>query len=359
MGRELEIAAAASAGGWLRWKEQHTLEPGTPCPNCETVLEGPYCHSCGQLAETFERSVWRLLVEGVESFFHFDGRFWRTLPNLALRPGRLTREYLDGKRVFQIPPLRLFLIVLLLVFFTGGLHLGHRENNGFEFKSVGSLDELKPAERAEVKKELAQLKPAERAKMDAVLGQLEPAQRAEVETALGQAHPSATPGASVGAASKPADQPGVETKLRGFSAWMYQQGMIAKQNPELFTMVLENWAHRFAFLMLPVSALFLSILFVFQRRFYVFDHLIFSMHSLSFQGMLLSAMFLLGQFTSYSGVLLLASPVHLFVHMRGTYGTSVAGTLLRMALLFIGTTIAVAFLMVGLTWVALAAMRPH
>jgi hypothetical protein len=124
-------------------------------------------------------------------------------------------------------------------------------------------------------------------------------------------------------------------------------------------MVLESWAHRFAFLMLPVSALFLSILFAFQQRFYVFDHLIFSMHSLSLQGVLLSAVFLLGQFTSYSGLLLLASPVHLFVHMRGTYGTSVAGTLLRMALLFIGTAIAVLFLMVGLTWVALAAMRGH
>lgn len=332
MGRELEVAAAASAGGWLRLKQEHTLEPGTPCPNCETVLQGPYCHSCGQLAETFERSVWHLVVEGFESFFHFDGRFWRTLPNLALHPARLTREYLDGKRAFQIPPLRLFLIVLLLVFFTGGLHLGDREHTQVEVKS---LDQLKPAERAEVQK------------------------------ALGQAHLGVIPGASLnvnlkdGAASRPADQPGVDKNLHGFGAWMHQQGEVARKNPELFTMVLESWAHRFAFLMLPISALFLSILFVFQRRFYVFDHLIFSMHSLSFQGMLLSAMFLLGQLTTYSGLLLLASPVHLFVHMRGTYGVSIIGTLLRMALLFIGTMVAVAFLMTGLIWVGLASMQAH
>jgi hypothetical protein len=111
--------------------------------------------------------------------------------------------------------------------------------------------------------------------------------------------------------------------------------------------------------MLPISALLLSILFVFQRRFYVFDHLIFSMHSLSFQGVLLSVMFLLGQLTSLSGLLLLAMPVHLFVHMRGTYGTSVPGTLLRMTLLFIGTMIAVLFLFLGLLWVGLAAMQAH
>ena len=344
MGRELEVAAAASAGGWLRWKEQHTLEPGTPCPNCETVLEGPYCHSCGQLAETFERSVWRLVVEGFESFFHFDGRFWRTLPNLAIHPGRLTREYLDGKRAFQIPPLRLFLVVLLLVFFAGGLNLGHREKTqGIQVQA----------------KSLKDLEPAERAKMEAALGRLDPADRVEVETALGQTHSSATPGASVGAAPKPTDQPGVDEKLTGFGAWLHQQGEIARKNPQLFTMVLESWGHRFAILMLPISALLLSVLFVFQRRFYVFDHLIFSMHSLSFQGMLLSAMFLLGQLTSLSSLLLLASPVHLFVHMRGTYGTSAAGTLLRMTLLFVGTLIAVLFLVVGLLWVGLAAMRAH
>ena len=45
--------------------------------------------------------------------------------------------------------------------------------------------------------------------------------------------------------------------------------------------------------------------------------------------------------------------------MRETYATSAAGTLLRMALLFIGTTIAVVFLMLGLIWVGLAAMRGH
>lgn len=334
MGRELEVAAAASAGGWLRWKEQHTLAPGTPCPNCETVLEGPYCHSCGQLAENFERSVWHLVVEAFESFFHFDGRFWRTLPNLAIHPGRLTREYLDGRRAFQIPPLRLFLVVLLVVFFTGGLNLGHREKSQVVNVQVKSLDQLKPSERAEVQK------------------------------ALGQAHlvaPLGLNGKDVTAAvgSKPVDQPGVDKNLTGFGAWLHQQGEIARKNPELFTMVLESWGHRFAILMLPVSALLLSILFVFQRRFYVFDHLIFSMHSLSFQGLLMSAVFLLGQLTSYSSLLLLASPVHLFVHMRGAYGTSAAGTLLRMALLFVGTMVAVLFLVMGLLWVGLAAMRAH
>jgi hypothetical protein len=326
MDRELEVAGAASVGGWLRWRKQHAVEPGTPCANCDTPLQGAYCHNCGQLAESFERSVWHLVVEGFESFFHFDGRFWRTLPDLVRRPGRLTRDYLEGKRAGQIPPLRLFLVVLLLVFFTGGMNGNHGESAQVQAKSI---QELKPAERA------------------------------QAEKALGEAHLSVAPIVLADDAAKPGDQPSVDPKLHGFSAWLHKQGGVAIKNPELFSMVLESWAHRFAVLMLPISALFLSLLFVFQRRFYVFDHLIFSMHSLSFQGLLLSAVFLLGQLTSLSGLLLLIAPVHLFVHMRGTYGTSAVGTLLRMALLFVGTSVAVLFLVVGLIGVGLAVMNGH
>jgi hypothetical protein len=111
--------------------------------------------------------------------------------------------------------------------------------------------------------------------------------------------------------------------------------------------------------MLPISALFLSLLFVFQRRFYVFDHLIFSMHSLSFQGLLLSLIFLLNGLSSAAGWLVLLAPVHLFVHMRGTYQTSTPGALLRMVLLFVGSAIAFLFLALGLIWVGLSAMKPH
>src|SRR5262249_53996614 len=105
MARELDIAAAASAGGWLRWRKKHAVEPGTPCANCATPLKGPYCYNCGQLAENFQRSIGHLLVEGLESFFHFDGRLWQTLPKLALKPGQLTHDYVEGKRAYQIPPL--------------------------------------------------------------------------------------------------------------------------------------------------------------------------------------------------------------------------------------------------------------
>ncbi len=128
-------------------------------------------------------------------------------------------------------------------------------------------------------------------------------------------------------------------------------------NREQFWMVLETWAHRLAILMLPMGALILTGLFAFQKRFFVFDHLVFTMHSLSFQGVLMSTATLLSMpMGGYEGWLYLAAPVHLFVHMRKVYGTGVPGTLLRMALLFIASWIGVMILMAMLLLIGLNAM---
>ena len=74
--------------------------------------------------------------------------------------------------------------------------------------------------------------------------------------------------------------------------------------------------------------------------------MIFSLHSLSFLGLAICVVLLnpLG----LGGLLLLALPVHLFVHLRGVYRTGVVMTLLRMGWLLVGTVIGVAFIMAGL-----------
>ena len=55
------------------------------CANCETALVGDYCHVCGQKAHLHTKLT-HLLEEFAEGIVHFDGRIWRTLPLLALRP---------------------------------------------------------------------------------------------------------------------------------------------------------------------------------------------------------------------------------------------------------------------------------
>jgi hypothetical protein len=379
MVRELEIAGVASAGGWLRWRKKHAIAPGTPCANCETVLEGPYCHTCGQLAENFERSVVHLLAEGFESFFHVDGRLWRTLPNLAVHPGRLTRHYLDGKRAYQIPPFRLFLVVLLIVFFVGGLNwsgsmgggktnfkLGAAPAHGpgasvsvgdKTFTNVGidtdDLDEVISAAKV-AQKTHRPLPPEEQRKGGEILATLDAVRASGLPMQEADRKLMDEKAAELRAAGVTPIKD--DAKKSGLSTWMEDHVKRAVKNPELFWMTVENWGHRAAFMMLPLAALWLSLLFVFQRRFYIYDHLIFSMHSLAFQGLLLSTAFLLSPLSGWVWLLLFLAPVHLFVHMRGTYGSSVLGTLARMFVLFWGSVIGFTFLMMGLLWISLAAM---
>ena len=82
--------------------------------------------------------------------------------------------------------------------------------------------------------------------------------------------------------------------------------------------------------------------------------MIFSLHSLSFMGLLTAAFFILPD--SIGGWLFLAAPVHLFVHMKQVYRTSIIGTLLRMSWMFFGTAIGVCLIILGLLAVGLSEM---
>jgi hypothetical protein len=293
---------------------KHSLPIGTPCPNCRTALAGPWCYACGQRGEKYDRSIWRLALEAAEGLTDLDGRIWKTLPRLIARPGKLTREYLDGHRTAQVPPFRIFLIVLLLVFFTGSLDVRANHMN----IKLATLDSpelqktLSPGDRKDFKQAMEVM-------------------RAEF------AKPKPT--------AKPSE------------LWLRAQMVKALGNPDAFKAALAEWAERFAILMLPIAAVLLSVLFVFKKGVYVFDHLIFSMHSLAFQGLLLSVVFALSPIADWGPWLLLLSPLHLFVHMRGTYRISWYGALIRMALLFIGSAWAFGFLILGLLLVGLATVH--
>jgi hypothetical protein len=296
------MAAADAVVGEFARASKHSLPVGAPCPNCGTPLQGPWCHACGQKGEAYSRSIWRLTAEAFEGLTHFDGRFWRTLPRLLIKPGRLTRDYLDGHRASQIPPFRLFLVVLLLVFFAGGISAPSATLHGISDPMVQ-----------------AKINPKDRADMQA---SLEAFRTAKVDTERGR--------------------------------WWRDRAVHALENPESFFLAMEAWGHRVAILMLPIAAILLSALFAFRRDTYVFDHLIFSMHSLSLQGLLLTLVFLMSTVAGWAWWLMLIAPVHLFVHMRGTYRTGVIGTLARMFLLFIGSTIAFSLLIAGLVLIGLA-----
>ena len=90
-------------------------EHGATCLNCGAALNGEYCHDCGQPAHVHRTLTawWHDLVHGV---LHLDGKIWRTLPLLALKPGELTRRYIEGERAKFVSPMALFLFSVFLMF---------------------------------------------------------------------------------------------------------------------------------------------------------------------------------------------------------------------------------------------------
>ena len=319
---ELDAATADAIAGEIGRASKHALPLGAPCPNCGTALQGPWCHACGQKGEEYHRSIVHLMAEAFEGLTHFDGRFWQTVPRLVFKPGQLTRDYLDGQRASQIPPFRLFLVVLLLVFFAGGVSFGTSKGN-LRLATLGDPQAQKD------------LTPQERAQIHAAIGdkawQANQVQTKDIRLDI--------------------------TPDKGANAYWTAKAKHALEDPEALMQALEQWGHRFAILLLPIAALLLTIAFAFKKGVYVFDHLIFSMHSLSFIGLLVTAGFVLGMATDLAWQLLWLAPVHLFFHMRGAYRIGVLGTLTRMTFLFFGSSIAVAVLLGGLVLVGLVTMH--
>ncbi len=92
------------------------LKPAEICLNCGTVLDGQYCGNCGQRATSRLISVWELLRDAFGDLLELDSRLWRTLIPLVTRPGQLTRDYLEGRRARFMPPFRMYLVLSILFF---------------------------------------------------------------------------------------------------------------------------------------------------------------------------------------------------------------------------------------------------
>jgi len=99
-----------------RGKDREAL-PFTHCENCGAELAGPHCAQCGQAAIDYRRSFRHVIVDVLDSFLNWDSKFFATIGLLIVKPWRLTNEFLAGKRVRYLHPLRLYLLASILFFF--------------------------------------------------------------------------------------------------------------------------------------------------------------------------------------------------------------------------------------------------
>ena len=292
----------------------HTAE--SACLNCGTALVGRHCHQCGQAAHVHKTlgAFFHDLLHGV---FHFEGKIWRTLPLLAWRPGRLTREYIDGRRASYVSPIALFLFVVFLtfaVFNLLGSPIAFNDQNG----SQGFAQGISAAEQEAV----ASLKTAEQRLADAQAsrgGNIAQLQQ-EVDGArnavavIRSARDGELP-EQIASADSQAEKSVAEAVNR---AWRQ-----ARANPELTIYKLQTSAYKYSWLLIPLSVPFLWLLFPFSRSFRLYDHTVFATYSLSFMLLLLATISVLtvwGGAGFVVGALFVYAPVHMYRQLRDTYG---------------------------------------
>jgi hypothetical protein len=86
------------------------------CLNCQTTVIGRYCHECGQENLEPKETVWHLVQHFFNDITHFDGKFFATVKLLLRKPGFLSAEYIAGRRMSYLNPIRMYVFTSAFFF---------------------------------------------------------------------------------------------------------------------------------------------------------------------------------------------------------------------------------------------------
>lgn len=117
--------------------------PSKLCANCGAELKGEFCHECGQQIFNPNSSVKDMILEYLNNAYMWDTKLFQTLWQLVRRPGLLTNEYMSGKIIAYMHPLKLnmfllFIFITLFVFFAGESKINNPVNMLTEDKQIYS-----------------------------------------------------------------------------------------------------------------------------------------------------------------------------------------------------------------------------
>lgn len=308
-----EVLAGDPRRGDPAAKHLQDSEAHGVCANCDTPLTGPHCAQCGQRAHLHSR-LRDLFHEAVEGILHFDGRMWRTLPLLASNPGRLSREWREGRRVRYLQPLHLFLFALFLFFTLPALTGRHLIN-------LPAPDEVNSRPAAIAVGEIDRDRIGNRTRLTV-----------DESSELGQ---------SIGST--------IRKRL---------------ENKEYYAYKIESLAYKLGFLLVPISMLILAGLMVFRRGYSFYDHGVVSLYGIGFAILCATVWTALSAFIGVFGlefsslffpVIWLALAAHAIAHLKGAYALSWLGAVIRGLLLCVLTLIGFSIFLFGVIALGLLA----
>ena len=326
------------------------------CLNCGSEITGRYCSVCGQENIEPKQSVWHLTQHFLSDVTHFDGKFFTTVKDLFVKPGFLSREYMIGRRVSYLDPIRMYIFtsaIFFLIFFSlfdiTNMHVGADTRE--EIQKDPELREL----ISKAKSTADSLKILKKYNSTATpLIQLDDDSAAKkkkgVQVKVGNPKfPTVEAYDSVQQSLPVSKRDGwVRRKL---TVRQIQINAQFENNPGG---ALKEWISKFMhsfpkvlFISLPVFALLLKLLYVRRKNFYYVDHGIFSIHLFIFSFLLLLVFFGLNALHTATHwrliiwmqiALWIYAFIYYFMAMRRFYGQSRRKTFLKYCLLFFMAT---------------------
>ena len=258
---------------------QKRLAGSTQCLNCGTALKGPFCYYCGQPDKNFMRFFPALLREFMEDFLELDSRFTRTMKPLLFLPGKLTRDYLDGKRFRYTPPLRLYIFSSMAFFILAAMLAGDVitiDSGGLADSGIGtvlSTDAADPEKLEKIREALDQVDPGLAKELDLA------------NEAVGDDDVININGEPWNKETNPVIIPLVPDFVNN---WVNdeieespQKGKEIEANPNLIIDKVFDVLPVTMFVLLPLLALLFKFWYLFARKYYI-EHLILALHNHSF-----------------------------------------------------------------------------
>lgn len=301
---------------WWHRRPNTRKTPDRPCLNCGDATVGFYCPQCGQRKVDMRVSLRRMLMEVMDDQLSVNSTLPRTLGALFFRPGHLTREYVQGRVVRYIPPFRLYLVSSLLFFILLPLVPGVSDLN-VSIQDEARADSIRIA-----------------AEVDSVL--LARARATGQDTTqYAQAVKKAGNGRTMNINFGPRPEKAIRP-LRPFARRMKEaEGRLEDMGPREAVRTLRNAfldnAPTGVFLIMPLFALILKLLYARRKRFYV-EHFVFALHMHSFAFLLLTVM-MLARTDWVNAVLGGWFVISLYIAMKRVYGQGYVRTFFKYLLL--------------------------
>jgi hypothetical protein len=355
------IGAAAGAPATVR------------CGNCGAPLLGPHCYACGQPVKGLVRHFTSIVGDFFDSVFDLDARTWRSLGPLMFRPGHLSCEYFEGRRVRYVSPVRLFFFLCVAAFFALQLVVNIDEGGIVQVES-GTDSSLRADAGTGARPTSAQVQ-ADRAPAD-------PSSTPSADRGTDAAPTDAPPAGEsfsfevAGQRWHPVDNPVSVEGVPDFANRAVNQALARveanarriRDEPGLLVRpFLENLPAAL-FVLLPVFAALLKVFFLFKRRLYM-EHLIVALHSHAFLcasllvvAGLIALRDVLGTGLWFEvagvveGLLLAWMPLYLLLMQRRVYRQNWVLTVLKFGVLGISYTVLLSLVSMGALAISLVTL---